>query len=703
MDKQPNLETRIKPTIQVDGLTFKDLNGDGILNPYEDWRLSAQERADNLVSLMNIDEKIGLMLINTRPMGLTQEDKSKTSHKGILDEAIREKNATIFNVTKSFGTTETIERLKLRHFILRDNPQPDDLAEWINALNEVAESSRLGIPVIVASNSRNENADEIFGMNDSIGVFSTWPGTLGLAAAAKGDIKAGKDASLIDDFAEIARSEWNATGLKKGYMYMADTMTDPRWQRSYGTFGEDPEFISDVIDRLIKGFQGEELSEDSIALTIKHFPGGGPRENGFDPHYKEGKWNVYPTPGSLEKYHMPTFITASQAGASSIMPYYSIPSRDKSSVQSFQGEGIEFEHVGFAFNKIFLEDILRGELNFQGYINSDSGIIDNMAWGVEDKEVYERAAMAINAGVDIIADSNNVEALKEAYDKGLISEERIDQACRRLLLEMFQLGLFENPYRDPQAAQEVISNPEHWEKAYLAHQKSVVLLKNQEGFLPLTEEKVKTKKVYLETFASDKEKVPGQTEKFLNAFKEFGHITLTENYEEADIALLYLNPKSGAYFHATPGLLELDIVENKTNKAMDGSEYTETTLVDASKVGKIADAVHQNGGKVIISVNFSLAWLLNKVEPYADALIASFDSLPQAQLDVITGKYQPTGVLPITLPAGPEVLAVDENNQCISPNDVPGYDKDLYMPEGMTYGYVDSDGNTYKMNYGLTY
>ena len=169
--KQPDLEVRVKNIIEVDGLKFKDLNNDGKLDPYEDWRLSPKERAENLVSLMNIDEKIGMMLINTRKMGLSQEDKEKTSHDGVLDEAIVEKGESIFAASKVYGTTHTIEKRNLRHFILRDNFSPAEMAEWINKMNEVAEGTRLGIPVIVTSNSRNENAEPIFGMNDAGGVF----------------------------------------------------------------------------------------------------------------------------------------------------------------------------------------------------------------------------------------------------------------------------------------------------------------------------------------------------------------------------------------------------------------------------------------------------------------------------------------------------------------------------------------------------
>ncbi|MEH7481569.1 glycoside hydrolase family 3 N-terminal domain-containing protein [Neobacillus drentensis] len=702
--KQPNLEVRVKNIIEVDGLKFKDLNNSGKLEPYKDWRLNPKERAENLVSLMNTDEKVGMMLINSRQMGLSQKDKSKTSHDGVLDEGIVEKGETIFALAKVYGTTHTIENMHLRHFILRDNWSPSEMAEWVNTMNEVCEGSRLGIPCLIASNSRNENTEFIFGMNDAAGIFSTWPGTLGLAAAAKGDMKNGGDASLINQFAQIAHDEWDAVGLRKGYMYMADTVTDPRWQRIYGTFGEDPEFISDAIGRVIDGFQGKTLGNHSIAMTTKHFPGGGPRENGFDPHYEEGKWNLYPTPGSLEKYHLPPFRAAVEHGTSSMMPYYSIPSIKKSVVQEFEGEDIPFEEVGFTFNHYFLNTILREKLGFKGYINSDSGVTSKMSWGVETLSEAERFAKAINAGTDLISDTNDIENLKKAIEKGWISEKRINEANVRLLTEMFTLGLFDDrTYVSPDHASEAVKNPANWEAAYEAHKKSVTVLKNQKQTLPLTAEKLEGKKVYVEVFHKETERATSYTEKARQECQELGQFTLTDNYEEADVAILFLSPKSGAYFNATPGLLELEICEDKTVAALDGTSYQETTLSGMNHLKEVADSIHIRGGKVIMSVNVILPWILGNVEPLADALIAGYDTYFKAEYEVMAGNSSPVGVLPLTLPASEAVIAVDENGECVSRNDVPGYVKDEYMPEGLNYAYKDSDGNIYKLGHGLTY
>lgn len=724
----PTIGYTVKGVIEVDGKFYKDSNGNGELDPYENWELSDEERAKDLVTRMTIDEKVGMMVINSRGMGINVADKSKTSMDGLLEEVEDLKDTSIFGTTSKLGTVDTIQTLGLRHFILRQNPTPSQLAQWINALNQVAEETPNGIPVVVDSNSRNENAKATFGMNDASGVFSTWPGTLGLAAAAMGDIKAGGDAQLISDFAEIARSEWDACGIKKGYMYMADVTTDPRWQRTYGTLGERTEFIADAISRIVVGFQGSEdgVTENGVALTVKHFPGGGARENGFDPHYSLGQWNPYPTEGSLENYHLAPFQAAVDKKVSSIMPYYAKPYAAKSAAQSYQGTELDLsEAVGFAFNKAFIGDLLRGQMGHEGYINSDSGIIGNMAWGMMDYDVPCRAAYAVNAGTDIISDTNDVWSIKEAWRRGqeeadqydaefVLSDERIDEANVRLLKEMFALGLFENPYRDLENAETVVAAARADERVYLAHQKSVVLLKNSDETLPLTEDKLAGKTVYVEYF-NDTGDTTATNKELRSALIDRG-MAVVGDPAKADYAILFCDPNSGAYFSATAGYLELDICDGKVVTDVDTvtgvpveTTHEETTMVGANRVAEIAAAVHANGGKVIANIDFSLAFMPGNVEPHVDALLGGFDTFTDATIDIIVGAYNPTGVLSLTLPKDDSVIAVDENGNCISPNDVPGYAKDQYMPDemkdenGKAYAYRDSEGNYYESEFGLSF
>ena len=733
----PTIGTTCQRVIEKDGLYFKDLDGSGELKSYDDWRLPAKERAEAYVKVLSTEEKIAQLFISdwrmgkypvTGPMAAMAPKEVILDESGVLDEA-EFRGKTIFGEQYLPGTTTLLKEWFSRHLILRANATAEDMTDWLNQLQAVAEECPHWVPVSVASNSRNENGEVVFGMNDAAGVFAAWPGTLGIAAAVKG---AGLE--LIDEFADCIRREWNACGLRKGYMYMADIMTDPRWQRSYGTFGEDPELVCAVMERLIPGIQGskEGVTADGVAVTTKHFPGGGARENGFDPHYAAGQWIVYATEGSLQKYHIPAFKTAVENHTSAIMPYYSKPAKEKSAAQTdCEGNPCELEPFGFAYNRTFIQTMLREQLGFKGYINSDTGIVHNMCWGVEMLDSAERIGFAVNhAGVDLISGLFDNEAGMEAYNRGkndyyethpvpdgftkeqlVLTDEALDRAVARTLQEMFELGMFENPYRSAKDAVKAVGEQADWDAAARTHRQSVVLLKN-DGTLPLVDEKCTQKKFYVEAFKKD----AAQAEEATKALREmFTDRILTDDPGEADFAVLMITPSSGEYFNATPGYLELDICDGKTvcNVDADGkpeaSTHEETTLSGADRIRKIAEAVHKNGGKVIANINFTLAWEVGNVERYADVLLAGFDTYPSATLDVIFGRFSPVGKLPLTLPKGDEVLAVNEDGVCISPNDVPGYDKDQYMPDAMkdengkAYAYRDAAGNYYELDFGLRY
>ena len=733
----PTIGTVSRKGIEKDGLYFKDLDGSGEYKPYDDWRLRPEERAAAYVKELTVDEKIAQLFISdwrmgkypasgpmSPPAGDVQLDES-----GLLDEG-EFRGKTIFGEQYLPGTTKLIKEWFARHLILRANPSPDDLADWLNQLHAVAEECDHFIPVQAASNSRNENGEVVFGMNDAAGVFATWPGTLGIAAAVKGD-----SLDIIDKFADCIRREWDATGLKKGYMYMADCMTDPRWQRSYGTFGEDPALIVEIFRHLIPGVQGsqEGVTSDGVSLTVKHFPGGGARENGFDPHYAAGQWNVYATEGSLQKYHIPTFRPAIRHNAASIMPYYSKPAGAKSAPQTdCNGDPVELRPFGFAYNKVFIDDILRRQMGFKGYINSDTGIVHNMCWGVEMLDLPERIGFAVTqSGVDLISGLFDNELGREAYDRGkngyydthpvpegfkaedlVLTDEALDRAVSRTLTELFRQGMFENPYRDPQKAVEAVAAPADWAEAAQVHRKSVVLLKN-DATLPLTPDKLAGKKVYAEAFHKKTEAAQAATAALREMLSR--EAVLTDDPAQADYAILMISPSSGEYFSATVGYLELDICEDKTVHDVDeagrpvAATHRETTLTGAKRIPEIAKAVRANGGKVIANINVTLAWEVGNVEPWTDALTVGFDTYPSATLDVFFGRFAPTGKLPITLPRGDEVLAVNGDGVCVSPNDVPGYDKDQYMPDAMrdengkAYAYRDAAGNYYELDFGLSY
>ena len=384
--EQKELGYRTTNILRVEGLQFKDLNNNGVLDKYEDWRLPSDERAENLLSKMTIKDKAGMMLIADIRMG---GEANMISALGIdtgeipeittdfnEEDIISELNQFTGEVLKypvmnAVGTTKGITEYKLRHFILRTNTTADTIAKWANKVQALAESDRLGIPVIFASNPRNHLNGATLGTTQVVSdVFTQWPTELGLAAI--------DDPSTVRKFADIARQEWVAVGIRKGYMYMADLATEPRWQRIEGTFGEHSGKAAETMREIVLGFQGESLNSGSVALTIKHFPGGGATENGFDPHYSYGRNEVFP--GGMFENNLIPFKAAIDAGASAIMPYYSLPKDTK------------YEEVAYAYNKGILRDLLRDELGFKGIINSDTGPIDSMPWGVEELSIEERYA-----------------------------------------------------------------------------------------------------------------------------------------------------------------------------------------------------------------------------------------------------------------------------------------------------------------------
>lgn len=735
--KGPKISTVGRGIIEKDGLYFKDIDGTGEVTVVNDWRFPAKERAKAYAQTLSAEEKIGQLFISDwrmgkyptpLAMGSTEIPEYTLDESGTLDEA-EHTVKNIFGEQYIPGTSKLLKEWFARHIILRANAKAEDLADYMNQMQAVAEECEHFVPVMAASNSRNEYAEPVFGMNDASGVFATWPGTLGIAAAVKGT----GDLEIVDDFSDCIRRTWNASNLRKGYMYMLDVMTDPRWQRSYGTFGEDTDLICKIAEHMIPTVQGSEngVTTDGVALTMKHFPGGGARENGYDPHYAAGQWNVYQTPGSLEKYHLPGFQVAADKNAAAIMPYYAKPAKEKSAPQVVHGKEIEMQPFGFAYNKPLIDGLLRKEMGFKGYINSDTGIVHNMCWGVEMLDKAERIGFAINnAGVDVISGNFDHELGLEAYNRGkndyydthevpegftkeqlVLTDEALNRAVSRTLQGMFELGLFEDTYRDAKAAAEVAADQADWDKAMDVHRKSVTLLKNNDT-LPLTADKLSGKKVYAEAF----HQLPERAEQLTKELKELlTDVTLVDDPVEADYAILMLNPKSGAYFSATKGYLELDICEGKVVPDVDEfcrpmtETHEETTLFGANRIPEIAAAVHANGGKVIANVNVILAWELGNVEPYVDALTVGYDTYTSATLDVYFGRFSPVGKLPITLPRGDEVIAVNAEGVCVSPNDVPGYDKDKYMPDslkdenGKAYAYRDAAGNYYELNFGLRY
>jgi beta-glucosidase len=454
---QPEIGTRVARLLQVEGLLFKDLNKNGRLDPYEDWRRPVEERVSDLVSQMTLEEKAGLMVGPTLEMG---------PGGSASEQAIYRSNPFSGGppVLYSPATSDAILRQHMRQFIDRSNADPRTMATWLNAVQAIAEGSRLGVPAFFVTNPRHHLSGLAqFGVNESAGTLSQWPGSLGLAAT--------RDPALVEEFAAIAAREYVALGIRGAYHPQADLASEPRWARIDGTLGEDAKLTSELTRALVRGFQGKTLGPHSVALTVKHFPGGGPAREGLDPHFASGRFAVYP--GGRFDDHVAPFRAAVEEGVAAVMPYYSIP------------QGRTSEPVGMAFNREIVTDLLRGRLGFTGIVNSDSGIMTAMAWGVETLSVKERYKKALDAGTDLIGSDGDPAVLVELVKSGALPEARLEESARRILRVRFALGIFENPYANPDEAARVVRSPESQAKADLAQRRSIVLLKNDKALLPL--------------------------------------------------------------------------------------------------------------------------------------------------------------------------------------------------------------------------
>ena len=657
---QPQVRARAKPIITVDRLSFKDLNANGRLDPYEDWRLPVAARVGDLVERMTAEEKAGMLLINT----LNAESGGRLSDRGV----------------------RLIETEKMTRFIFRNtvtpNPEPPaaggrqggmagaqvtayEAAQFTNLVQELAEGTRLGIPVVFKSNARNHyERDARWGISVASGAFSEWPKEPGLAAM--------RDSALVAEFGRIMAREWTAIGLRGMYGYMADLSTEPRWYRVHETFTEDADLASSIVTTLVKTIQGERLGPGSVALTIKHFPGGGPQEGGADPHYAFGKNQAYPTNGFA--YHLKPFRAAIAADVSAVMPYYGIP----------VGQRYTPNDVGMAFSKGIVTALLRDTLGFQGYLNSDTGIIGERAWGLEGKSVDEQIVVAIDAGIDVLSGFESNRQVLSLVKSGRITPARLDQSVRRLLTEQFRLGLFEDPYVDADRAAYLVGNRAFQMKAEEAQRKSIVLLQNTGKLLPLRASSASAP-VRLYTMgmradvvrdarwgsyavtSGDYDATKGERRAAVPAGTDYAIIRVEVSNQGARPDLFF----GGANPDEINFLAFSDMARAKSWKVTPSLEDIQAVMREAGPQ------------KAVLAIYFRQPYVLDEASGLrqAGALVATFGVRDAAIMDVLTGRVTPTGKLPFALAGNAQAIVKQAP-------DAPGYEGgDTLYPFGFGLGY----------------
>lgn len=702
------------------GYAFKDLNRNGMIDPYEDWRLPSQERAADLASKMSVEEIAGLMLYSkhmavphvssTDPMKYTFGGKS-FAESGADTSALSDNQIV------------ALKEDNLRHILVTKVSSPSAAARWNNNLQAFAESLPLGIPANNSSDPRNETRATDEFNEGSGGQASRWPTPLGLGASF--------DPEVVRDFGDVVSAEYRALGIATALSPQADIYTEPRWRRGVGTFTEDPDLAADMTRAYIDAFQtsyGDAVIEDgwgtqSVNCMVKHWPGGAAGEAGRDAHLCFGKYAVFPGgefDTALQVFVKGAFnLDGPTRQASAVMPYYTIS----------YGIDPSGKNVANSFSRYIIQDLLIDTYGYDGVICTDWTITGDYKdvhihggkpWGVETLSVAERHYEILKAGVDQFGGNNEKGPVLEAYRMWCeefgedSARERFEHSARKLLMNFFRTGLFENPYLDPEETSAVLSSKDFRDRGYQAQLKSVVMLKNSGNVLPVQERA----KVYMpkrqmpNTYnLAGKVTIPGRYDwpidpAFFNDYYEF-----VENPADADFAVVVIgDPVNGRGYDVedlrnggngyVPMSLQWseytadqaravslaggDPKEKTTNRSYRGKTIRTENSADISLVAGTREAMGEK--PVVVVLPCQKPVVMGEFESYADAILVSFGVEPQAYLDIISGRYEPSGLLPVQFPADMTTVEL----QCEdSPRDMKCY--------------TDSEGNSYDFAFGMNW
>ena len=710
--------------LEVDGLYFKDLAKDGELHPYEDWRLPVEERAKDLAGRLTVKQIAGLMIHSRHQFvpGFSHDYFGEVSYGG---KSIQESGMPIYALSDQQKLF--LEDDFVRHLLVISLQTPGDAAKWNNNLQELSESLPWGIPVAISSDPRHGTTVTFEFDAGSGGDISHWPEHLGMAATF--------DPQLVKRFGEVASKEYRALGITTALSPQIDLTTEPRWSRFMGSFGENSKLSADLARAYCDGFQTSEGEKeiidgwgyDSVNAMVKHWPGGGAVEGGRDAHFPCGKYSVYPG-NNFDEHVIPftegAFKLHGKTGrASAVMPYYTVV---------FGQPG--GENVGCSYSKYLITDLLRDKYGYDEVVCTDWGIttdegpLDSMysgkCWGVEHLTEAQRCYKILMAGVDQFGGLNSIDSIMEAYRIGVeehgeaFMRTRMEASARRLLKNIFRMGLFENPYLNPEESEKVVGCPEYMREGFEAQIKSIVMLKNKGGTLPLAS----GVKVYLPKihFPENQDWMGIKTEDHwdypvnIELFKKY--FTLVDNPEEADVAICFIRQPDGAGFtllggydakdreNGGNGYLPISLqyrpyTAKKARKHSIAGGDPQEDFIDRGYHGKSVTVDNEDdldmvlntrkvmGDKPVIAcVKMTNPMVVSEFEDVVDAIVVGFGDLPQAILEVLSGKHEPSGLLPMQLPLNMDTV----EEQCED------------MPFDMIC-HKDTEGNTYDFGFGMNW
>ena len=619
--KNKNLELlgEEAPTLVENGQSFRDLNKNNKQDVYEDVNADIEDRLDDLISQMTIEEKAGTMFITM--IGMEPDGDP-------FDTPFKPNSPIDMMINMGLPmSSDMIAKRKMNSFNIINSYDANILATFNNKIQKLAERTRLGIPITIATDPRH-GTDDNPGAALYTPAFSQWPTSLGLAAS--------RDTVMVREFGDIARQEYRAIGISLALHPMADLATEPRWGRINGTFGEDADLSAVMTKAYILGFQGESLNQNSVACMVKHFSGGGPQKDGEDPHFPYGKEQVYP--GNNFDYHVKPFIDgAFPANPAQIMPYYGIPIDQTS------------ENVGFAFNKEIITEFLRDSLKYDGLVCTDWNIISDSkvgearAWGVEYLTPVQRTKKALDAGCDQFGGEDKPELIVELINNGEITEARINESVRRILRDKFRLGLFDDPYVDADKAGQIAGTEAFRNKGKIAQGKSTVLLKN-DNLLPL------------------KQGVKVFTSGVTNTKVLEGSAIVVETAEEADVIVLRIK---------TP-------FDPRSEFMLEQFFHQGRLYYSDEEKAQMLELINKK--PTVVVANLERPAILTEINEACKGLFVEFGTSDEVLADLLFGNINPTAKLPFELPSSWEAVL----NQL---EDVPYDSKDPLYPFGYGLSY----------------
>lgn len=621
--------------------------------PYQNAQLSVEERVNDLISRMTLEEKAGQLCCTLGWNYYTINGKNVEPSEVFKIDIAEGKIGMLWGTYRADPWTQKS---------LENGLNPELAAKAGNALQKyVIENTRLGIPLFLAEEAPHGHM--------AIGT-TVFPTGFGMAATWNPE--------LIEQVGQVIGREIRLQGGHISYGPVLDLAREPRWSRVEETMGEDPVLAGALGAAMVRGLGGGNLSNPwSTIATLKHFIGYGTTEGG-----QNGGITVAGT-RELRESFLPPFKQAIDAGALSVMTSYN-----------------SLDGIPSTCSKALLTDLLRTEWGFNGFVVSDLYSIDGI-YGTHRvaRNKQEAGIMALKAGVDADLGGFAFAQLVDAVQKGLVKESDLDIAVKRILKMKFEMGLFEHPYVDVNKAKKQVRSTANIQTALAAARQSITLLKNNAGTLPLNkQQKVlvcgpNADNVYnmLGDYTAPQDegnvktilngilgKLPAQQVSYVKgcAVRDTTQSNIDEAVaaaRQADVIVVAVGGSSARDFKTSYKETGAAVTDSKTVSDMDcGEGFDRATLTPLGHQMQLLEALKATGKPLIVVYIEGRPMDKSWAAQYADALLTAYYPGQEggtAIADVLFGDYNPAGRLPVSVAANIGQLPVYYNKKPPMPHD----------------------------------